>query len=85
MSINNQRRPTDPGTHASPTGAEPPQQHHSGHGAHKWHMLLMCLPLIGFGLWSMFSGSGGGALIGGLLCAGMMLLMHGRPGSSHRH
>ena len=22
---------------------------------------------------------------GGLLCAGMMLLMHGRPGAGHRH
>jgi hypothetical protein len=50
-----------------------------------WHMLLMCLPLIGFGLWSLFSGGGAGALIGGLLCAGMMLLMHGRPGAGHRH
>ena len=37
-----------------------------------WHMLLMCLPLIAFGLWSLFSGGGAGALIGGLLALGLI-------------
>ena len=84
MSLHSQHRPTDTGPDTPPAATGPAQQH-QGHGGHMWHMLLMCLPLIGFGLWSLFSGGGGGALIGGLLCAGMMLLMHGRPGGGHRH
>ena len=61
---------------------------HGGHGAHKWMMLLMCLPLVGIGLWSLLSGRGGAGLISGLLCMGMMAVMHfamGGMGKGHRH
>lgn len=68
----------------APQDAHPghgPSGHH-GYGAHKWMMLLMCLPLVLIGLWSFASGGGGGALVGGLLCMGMMAVMHL---SGHKH
>jgi hypothetical protein len=49
-------------------------------------MLLMCAPLVLIGIWALVSGAGGGALIGGLLCMGMMAFMHlGMGGKGHRH
>jgi hypothetical protein len=77
-------QPQDP--HAGHT----PAQHggHGGHGAHKWMMLLICLPLVLVGVWSFASGAGGGALVGGLVCMGMMAVMHlgmGGMGKGHRH
>lgn len=49
-------------------------------------MLLMCAPLVLIGIWALASGAGGGALIGGLLCMGMMVFMHlGMGGKGHRH
>lgn len=74
-------QPQDP--HAGHTPAQ-----HAGHGAHKWMMLLMCLPLVLLGVWSFASGGGGGALLGGLVCMGMMAVMHlgmGGMGKGHRH
>ena len=47
----------------------------------------MCLPLVAVGIWSFASGANPGGLIAGLLCMGMMAVMHlgmGR-GKSHRH
>ncbi|MEA5055161.1 MAG: hypothetical protein VB093_17205 [Propionicimonas sp.] len=86
-----------PYTTDSPARPEPPapapqddhSEHgpsHRGHGAHKWMMLLMCAPLVLIGVWALASGAGGGALIGGLLCMGMMAFMHlGMGGKGHRH
>ena len=51
MSLHSQHHPTDTGPDARPAATGPAKQH-QGHGGHLWHMLLMCLPLIGFGLWS---------------------------------
>lgn len=64
-----------------------PEKHNHRHGAHMWMMLLMCLPLVAVGIWSFASGANPGGLIAGLLCMGMMAVMHlgmGR-GKSHRH
>jgi hypothetical protein len=59
--------------------------HQGGHGGHKWMMLLMCLPLVLIGIWSFASGGGFTPLIGGLLCMGMMAVMHLGMGAGHRH
>lgn len=62
------------------------QRGHQGHGGlHKWMMLLMCLPLVLIGVWSLASGGGGAGLIGGLLCMGMMAVMHLFMGKGHGH
>lgn len=55
------------------------------HGGHRWMMLLMCLPLVGIGLWQFATGGGWTALLGGLACFAMMAVMHLGMGSSHRH
>ena len=83
MSLQKHPRP-DSKPHTPPTVTGAANQHR-GSGGHMWHMLLMCLPLIALGLWSLLSGGGAGALIAGLLCAGMMLFMHGNMGSRHKH
>ena len=75
--------PQDPSEH---TGPHNPDVNRGGRGAHKWMMLLMCAPLVLIGIWALASGAGGGALIGGLLCMGMMVFMHlGMGGKGHRH
>lgn len=59
--------------------------HKRRHGAHMWLMLLMCVPMVAVGLWSFASGNPRG-LVSGLLCMGMMAVMHfvmGRKGHSH--
>ncbi len=62
------------------------QQEPAKRGGHRWMMILMCLPLVGIGVWQWLSGAGIGALLGGLMCFGMMAVMHlGMGGSSHRH
>lgn len=100
MSVNNQEKqssewPTYPGPGAAeidrtaqdqdsrtqPVGHQVAPKH----GGHRWMMLLMCLPLVAIGLWQFASGGGWGALIGGLVCFGMMAVMHLGMGSSHRH
>lgn len=70
--------------HPTGSGAEPGQSP-TRHRGHHLHMLLMCLPLVALGLWSLTRGAGGGTLIVGLACMGMMLFMHRMPGSRHRH
>ena len=52
--------------------------------SHKWMMLLMCVPLVLVGIWNFSQGSGTSGLLGGLLCMGMMLLMHSSMGG-HGH
>ncbi|MCA0252784.1 MAG: hypothetical protein LCH76_10950 [Actinobacteria bacterium] len=86
---------TNYATERTPAPGEPqdPSGHHAdshgggtGHGGHRWMMLLMCAPLVLIGIWALVSGAGGGALIGGLLCMGMMAFMHlGMGGKGHRH
>jgi hypothetical protein len=67
--------------HAHPEG----HQGASKHGGHRWMMLLMCLPLVAIGLWVLATGGGWGSLLGGLVCFGMMAVMHLGMGSSHKH
>ncbi len=77
-----------PGEPQDPSGHHHPDSHggRTGRGGHKWMMLLMCAPLVLIGIWALASGAGGGALIGGLLCMGMMAFMHlGMGGKGHRH
>lgn len=61
------------------------RQEASRHGGHRWMMLLMCLPLVAFGLWQFAAGGGWAPLLGGLGCFAMMAVMHLGMGSSHRH
>lgn len=60
-------------------------QSHSAHRGHHLHMLLMCIPIVALGLWSLSRGGGVGTLIVGLVCMAIMFFMHRRPGSGHRH
>lgn len=78
-----------PPTQAAPVPA-PSQPSHAGQGMHKWMMALMCVPLVLLGLWTLINGGGGGGLIGGLLCMGMMMVMHQfmgghGKGGGHQH
>jgi len=50
-----------------------------------WMMLVMCLPLVAVGLWSLVNGGGVGRLLGGVACMAMMMLMHRSSGTGHRH
>jgi hypothetical protein len=97
MSVGNQGKPSTPWANypdpeASSDGSVPDEERHpahqsshSKHGGHGWMMLLMCLPLVGIGLWQFASGAGLGPLLGGLACFGMMAVMHLGMGSSRRH
>lgn len=100
MSVNNQEKQSPEwSTYPGPDSAETdqtaqdhdPHTHPGGsqgaakHGGHRWMMVLMCLPLVAIGLWQFANGGGWGALIGGLVCFGMMAVMHLGMGSSHRH
>lgn len=71
--------------HPDPPGSAEEVRPPSRHRGHHWHMLLMCVPLVALGLWSLTRGAGVGALVVGLLCMGMMLFMHRMTGSGHRH
>lgn len=59
--------------------------HSQGHGMHKWMMLLMCIPLVAIGLWTVINGGGFGGLVSGLLCMGMMMAMHLFMGGQGKH
>ena len=100
MSVDNQSKSSPPWANypdaeTSPDRSFPDQASHAGHqadhsehgsrGGHGWMMLLMCVPLVAIGLWQFFSGGGLAPLLGGLVCFGMMALMHLGMGSSHRH
>lgn len=82
-------RPLDP-----PLAAATPHDHsgsqitpQKGHdGSHKWMMLLMCLPLVAIGVWTLASGGGTGTLASGLACMAMMFVMHrAMGGNAHQH
>ncbi|MCC2592512.1 hypothetical protein LKO27_03635 [Tessaracoccus sp. OS52] len=88
MSLHSQHRIADDRASHTETHTQagtPAEHRHSSHGGHKWHMLLMCLPLVAIGLWSLFSGGGGRGLLVGLACMAMMMVMHKFMGSGHRH
>lgn len=75
-----------------PTSSRSPADHtlhgsaHASHGgSHMWMMLVMCLPLVAVGLWSLVNGGGVGRLLGGVACMAMMMLMHRSSGTGHRH
>ena len=57
------------------------------HGAHMWLMMLVCLPMVGLGIWSFASGANPRGLVSGLLCMGMMAVMHFvmSRGKGHSH
>lgn len=82
--VGQDRAPAAPGQPARTGG-------HAVHSAHKWMMLLMCLPLVGVGVWVFVRGGDSSALLSGLLCMGMMLMMHkvmgghGRGADHSRH
>lgn len=75
--IGNTSSPADHTLHGS--------AHQSHGGSHKWMMLVMCLPLVAVGIWSLVNGGGVGRLIAGLACMAMMMLMHRSTGTGHRH
>jgi len=58
---------------------------HHWHGTHVWMLLLMCLPVFALGIWSFGSGANPAGLISGLMCMGMMAVMHLGMGGGKNH
>lgn len=97
MSINNQEQPTRswasypaPGTSTDPHAPDRPVPspgpgNRPQAGGHKWMMLLMCVPLVAFGIWQFVAGGDLRGLIAGVMCFAMMAVMHLSMGGSHKH
>lgn len=62
-----------------------PEGHKHRRSGHMWMMMLMCLPLLAVGIWSFLSGTNPSGLIAGLLCIGMMAVMHLGMGHGRNH
>jgi hypothetical protein len=58
----------------------------SGHGGHGWMMLICCVPMVAIVVLLAFTGvAGSGAILGALLCMGMMAAMMVMMPGDHRH
>ena len=77
-----------PPSPAPETGHSPasPQPGHGAHGAHRWMMLICCIPMVAIVVLLIVSGTAGsGALLWALGCVAMMAaVMFMMPGG-HNH
>lgn len=85
-SIGPDRQLWDPSQGSGPETDHTPVGTHAGHGAHRWMMLICCIPMVAIVVLLIVSGTAGsGALLWALGCIAMMAAMMFMMPSGHDH
>ena len=75
-----------PSQSSSPEHGHTPASPHTGHGAHRWMMMICCIPMVAIVIVLLATGAAGsGALLWALGCVAMMAAMMFMMPGGHDH